>query len=272
MTNGDPCKQIRNGVWHTGDCVDVMTAMPKESIDMVITSPPYDNLRSYNDGHEWTWEIFEKVSEQLCRVIKPGGVIVWNVGDATINGSETGTSFRQALHFKDALGLRLHDTMIWNKGCFSAVGAIATRYAPVFEYMFVFTKDKIGTFNPIKDRITKHGGKPITGTIRQRDGTTKPMFSVGKILSLLGQRFNVWDHAPVKNNTELGHPAPFPCNLAEDHIISWSNVGDVVLDPFAGSGTTAIAAENTNRKWVCIERDEDYSEKAIDRINALPFL
>lgn len=256
--------EIGRGEFHVGDCFDVMRVLPDESADMIVTSPPYDNLRTYNDGDAWTWNVFERVAAEIARVLKPGGVIVWVVGDETVNGSETGSSFRQALHFKDTLGLNLHDTMIWNKGGFSAVGALQTRYAPVFEYMFVFTKGRISTFHPIKDRRNRNAGMKISGTVRNSDGSTKPMSSSGKILAEFGQRFNIWDVNPHRQRG--GHPAPFPVSLAQDHIVSWSNKGDVVLDPFGGSGTTAIAAENAGRRWICIERDQEYAEKAMARI------
>lgn len=258
--------EFGSGRFMLGDCIKRMAEMPDASVDMVITSPPYDDLRSYNDGDAWTWDVFVSAAAEVERVLKPGGVIVWNVGDATVNGSETGTSFRQALHFKDVLGLNLHDTMIWNKGGFSAVGALQTRYAPVFEYMFVFTKGKIGTFNPIKDRLNKSAGRTIVGTNRLADGSTKVMSSNGKKVGDLGQRFNVWDMSAEMSRKTGAHPAPFPVALAQDHILSWSNEGDAVLDPFAGSGTTAIAAERSGRGWICIERDSEYFAKACERI------
>lgn len=259
-------REFVGGRFLFGDCIERMREIADESVDMVITSPPYDDLRSYNDGDAWTWNVFVRVAAEITRALKPGGVIVWNVSDATVNGSETGTSFRQALYFKDNCGLNMHDTMIWNKGCFSAVGALQTRYAPVFEYMFVFTKGKIGTFNPIKDRPNINAGKTITGTVRQRDGSTVVMSSVGKTIAEHGQRFNIWDVPPAKTNKAANHPAPFPVSLAQDHILSWSNEGETILDLFAGSGTTAIAAERSNRKWICIERDPEYYEAACNRV------
>ena len=248
-----------------GDCVQRLGEIASESVDLIVTSPPYDSLRSYNDGDAWTWGVFEKVANQCARVLKPGGTIVWVVGDETIKGSKTGSSFRQALHFKDALGLNIHDTMIWNKGGFSAVGALQTRYAPVYEYMFVFTKGRIATFKPLKDRPNKHAGKPITGTIRNTDGSTKPMSTVGNILPDFGQRFNIWDISPHRQRG--GHPAPYPESLAYDHIVSWSNPGEMVLDPFGGSGTTAVAAERAGRKWLLIERDPTYFADAVSRMS-----
>lgn len=257
--------KIGAGDWYTGDCVDVMANLPEGSVDMVITSPPYDNLRSYNGGDAWTWAVFERIATEIETILKPGGTVVWVVGDETIKGSETGSSFRQALHFKDVLGFNLHDTMIWNKGCFSAVGALATRYAPVFEYMFVLTKGRLTKFNPIKDKPNKHAGSTVHGTVIDREGNSRPVSGGNKkIIADFGQRFNVWDINPVRQRG--GHPAPFPVDLARDHIRSWSHPGDTVLDCFAGSGTTAIAAEQSDRRWICIERDEGYAAAAQRRI------
>lgn len=242
-----------------GDNVDVLREFPDECIDLTVTSPPYDNLRTYN-GFDWD---FEALAKELYRVTKQGGVVVWVVNDATINGSETGTSFRQALYFME-IGFRLHDTMIWNKGKFSAVGALRTRYAPVFEYMFILSKGRPKTFNPIKDRPNKTAGQRISGRIRQRDGSFKEKATVGKITQDFGQRFNIWEQAPQQGNNT--HPAPFPEQLANDHIVSWSNPGDIVLDPFIGSGTTAKMAALNGRKYIGIDISEEYCELARKRV------
>ena len=146
------------------NCLDTMARMPDGFVDLTVTSPPYDNLRTYN-GYSFD---FEAIAKELYRVTKQGGVVVWVVGDATIKGSETGTSFKQALFFKE-IGFNLHDTMIYLKPNFSAVGALKTRYAPVFEYMFVFTRGNIGTFNPIKDRPCKTAGKAKIGRASCRE-------------------------------------------------------------------------------------------------------
>lgn len=243
-----------------GDSAILMEELEDESIDLTVTSPPYDGLRTYN-GYVFD---FEKIAKELYRVTKPGGVVVWIVADATIDGSETGTSFRQALYFKD-IGFNLHDTMIWNKNSFTATGTLQTRYASVFEYMFVLSKGKPKTFNPIKDRKNLHGGEKHQGTIRQINGTMKQKSTTGKILTEYGQRFNIWDISPERSN-ETGHPAVFPVNLIQDHITSWSNEGDVVFDPFLGSGTTAIAARRTNRHFIGFEISEEYFEKTKKRI------
>lgn len=257
-------QDLRNGRFYLGDNVEVMRSIPEGVIDLTVTSPPYDNLREYTGESNWNWEKFTQVAQELYRVTKDGGIVCWIVADATVNGSETGTSFKQSLYAIEC-GFNLHDTMIWDKGGFSAVGSLRSRYAPVFEYMFIWSKGKPKTFNPIKDRVNKHGGKKASGTIRQKDGSTKPM-SKSMVINEFGQRFNIWEQSPQRQVG--GHPAPFPIELARDHILSWSNEGDVVLDPFMGSGTTACAAIETNRKWVGIEIAQEYADLAVERIKA----
>jgi DNA modification methylase len=244
------------------DCVQGMKLLDDCSVDLTVTSPPYDNLRSYK-GFEWD---FEATAKELYRVTKQGGVVVWIVNDATIKGSETGTSFRQALHFMDC-GFNLHDTMIWSKPSFTAVGALKTRYAQTFEYMFVFSKGKIKTFNALKDRKTTSRSKDKHGMIRQKDGGFRPMSNRGKQYGEFGIRYNVWDMPPVMSNIERkGHPAQFPEQLANDHILSWSNEGDTVLDCFMGSGTTAKMAYQNNRNYIGFEISSEYCDIANKRI------
>lgn len=244
------------------DNVQGLRTLPDECIHLTVTSPPYDNLRDYNG---FSWDVAGLIAE-LWRVTKPGGVVVWIVADATINGSETGTSFRQALAFMDA-GFRLHDTMIWSKPGFTAVGTLKTRYASTFEYMFVFSKGAPRVFNPIKDRKNISANKKKYGTIRQKDGSLVPMSSQGKTYAEYGQRFNVWSMPPEQSNRKRRHPAQFPEALPRDHILSWSNPGDVILDPFMGSGTTAIAAIHAGRRYVGFEISEEYCKIANRRIS-----
>ena len=249
-----------------GDCLELMKDIPDESIDLTVTSPPYDNLRTYNENiKQWNFEKFKDIAKELFRITKSGGVVVWVVADATVNGSETGTSFKQALFFKEC-GFNLHDTMIWEKPTFTATGSLKVRYASVFEYMFVFSKGKPKTFNPIKDKINITAGKKKHGTIRQKDGSTKKQSSIGKEISNYGIRHNVWKINPENSNKKRKHPAQFPEQLANDHIISWSNEGDIILDCFMGSGTTGVACVNTNRNFIGIELDEGYFEIAKSRI------
>ena len=242
------------------NCLDTMAKMPDNFVDLTVTSPPYDNLRTYN-GYSFD---FEAVAKELFRVTKQGGVVVWVVGDATIKGSETGTSFKQALFFKE-IGFNLHDTMIYHK---TNAPLTHPRYEQEFEYMFVFSKGKINTFNGIKDKKNIYAGSVVSGTkrdsgtgmLRQLSGNKK-----GKQISEYGLRGNVW--YITNRSNRLGHPAVFPEQLANDHIISWSNEGDLVYDPFMGSGTTAKMALVNKRNWIGSEISKEYCEIAEKRIN-----
>jgi len=240
-----------------GDNVEVMKTLPKECIDLVVTSPPYDNLRTYG-GHSWD---FKGVAEQLTRVLKPGGVIVWVVADATVDGSETLTSMRQAIHFKDVCGFRVHDTMIWEKTGSGGIGSNLC-YAQNYEFSFIFSKGKPSRINLIEDRenVIKAGKVKVNGGIG-KDGKSADARVVER--KPVGKRTNIWRIATQKNSE---HPAPFPEQLAHDHIVSWSSEGDVVLDPFSGSGTTAKMAMLANRKYIGIEVNEEYCRIAETRL------
>lgn len=244
------------------DCIDGFKLLDDNSIDLVVTSPPYDNLRTYN-GYSFD---FESVAKELYRVLKSTGVVVWIVSDATIDGSETLTSFKQALYFKE-IGFKVNDTMIWEKPGFTAVGALKYRYAQVFEYMFVLTKGSNYTFNPIRDKKNIYGNTRINGTHTIKNGTRIKNSTNGKILDEYGIRYNVWRNNFASSNVERsGHPAQFPEDLICDHIISWSNEDDIILDPFMGSGTTAIACMRTNRHYIGFEISKEYVDIANTRI------
>lgn len=238
------------------DCLESMKGMDDNSIDLTITSPPYDSLRVYN-GYSFN---FESTSKELYRITKQGGVLVWIVGDATEKGSETGTSFKQALGLKDA-GFNLHDTMIWRKT--NPMPKVKTkRYFDVFEYMFVLSKGQPKTFNPLM-QPTKLGGQVYDSTVKN---ITKGKERSKKTFVLNMERYkdNIWDCAIAQNKTE--HPAVFPEKLVSDHIISWSNEGDIVYDPFMGSGTTAIAAKKLNRNYIGSEISSEYCAMAVGRL------
>lgn len=236
-----------------------LKTIDESSVDLTITSPPYDNLRTYG-GYEVDYGI---VIKELFRVTKSGGVVVWIVADQTIDGGETGTSFKQALQFMES-GFLLHDTMIWRK---NSHNTHKCRYISAFEYMFVFSKGKPKTTNLICDRRNISAGSKVHGSWRCEDGKTKAMNGKksGRIIKEYGARYNVWDIPPDRKNRGI-HPAVFPVRLVRDHIISWSNPGDLVLDPFAGSGTTAVACIQENRDFVCFEINKAYCDYAKARI------
>lgn len=245
-----------------GDCLALLPTLEAGSIDLTVTSPPYDNLRTYNGSlTDWTQDKWQAIIKELYRVTKQGGVVVWVVGDATINGSETGTSFRQALWALEC-GFRLHDTMIWNKT--ETVFPDTARYYQCFEYMFVWSVGAPKAVNRIADKANKTFGRIITGTDRNADGSTRPC--IQKPVKQFGIRQNVWEIIGEKGSIRRNHPATFPEKLARDHILSWSNEGDTVLDPFLGSGTTGKMAIQLGRKFIGIERDPQYFEIAKRRI------
>jgi DNA modification methylase len=252
--NGPACRLI------LGDCVDRMKDIEECSIDLILTSPPYDDLRTYAAGSAFD---FGATADQCKRVLKPGGVLVWVVGDRTVAGSETGTSFRQALHFK-AIGLNLNDTMIyakWNPWPHNHRG----RYEPAFEFMFVFARGRPATWNPLmvpnpgagRERRSRASADPL----RRRDYPGKLHRTRPE-----GPRKNIW-YYDVEKKT-YGHPAVFPLPLAVDHILSWTNPGDTVLDPFLGSGTVLEACFHTGRRGIGIDISPDYLAIAERRIAA----
>lgn len=240
-----------------GDSAESLRTLESGSVHLVVTSPPYDQLRTYG-GHSWD---FEATARELYRVLCDGGVCCWNVNDAVVDGSETLTSFRQAIYFKDVAGFRVHDTMIYEKSNGSKPDP--TRYNPCAEFVFVLSKGRPRCFNPIKDKPNVTFGKPCFGihTMREKDGSMS-VRKERKVAAEFGTRSNVW-----KGNTRgqedagnpLPHPAMMPRWLARDLILSWSNAGDVVADCFAGGGTTPAAAIETGRQAIAIEINPEYA-------------
>ncbi len=225
-----------------------MKKMQSEYVDLTITSPPYDNLRDYNG---YTFD-FESIACELFRITKTGGVLVWVVGDATINGSETGSSFRQAIHLID-IGFKLHDTMLFEKNSSTfPAKRNGNRYTQIFEYMFVFSKGKPKTVNLICDKPNKWAGhKDFSGKLKNPVPDYSP-------------RTNIWKYVTSFNGVK--HPAPFPEQLVHDHLLTWTNSGDVVYDPFMGSGTTAVVSENLGRLWIGSEISNEYVQLANERL------
>lgn len=252
----------KNSIIH-GNCVEVMALCDDNVIDLTLTSPPYDGLRNFN-GFVFP---FEDIANQLFRITKPGGVVVWVVNDATIDGSETGTSFKQVLHFMN-LGFNLHDTMIFRKR--NPIPQIyRKRYNNEFEFMFVFSKGLVKTHNPIMVDCA-HAGLELNGTTyknySKKEQTREKMANPVKDKKIKG---NIWEYVVGKKQEDQeakGHPAPFPCELARDHISSWTNKGDLVFDPMCGSGTTCKVAAELDRNYLGIDISNTYVEMARERI------
>jgi len=250
-----------------GDCLERMKEIPDGSVDLTVTSPPYDNLRTYNNALDWGEHVWKPVLQELFRVTKKGGVVVWIVSDATIKGSETGTSFRQALYAKE-IGFGFHDTMIWRKTNPTPTDPRIGRYTQSFEYMFIFSKEKpVHNLQRTPCKMAGQVVNSITASQLKNDGSVR-LDRVLKRRDVPVQNTkifdNVWDIAVRAKN--LGHPAAFPELIAERHILSWSNEGDTVLDCFMGSGTTGKMALLNNRKFIGIEKDAGYFEIAKQRL------
>ena len=244
-----------------GNCVDIMGGMPADSIQLTVTSPPYDELRNYK-GYDFP---FEAIAEQLFRVTAPGGVVVWVVGDK-IRGGRSLTSFRQALFFQD-IGFSAHDIMIYQKKNTPFMRSNA--YTNAYEMMFVLSKGKPATFNPLKVPTARHGVELLTHN-KLPDGINKKKRGA---LKKEKTRTNIWSYAvglggTTRDKIAFQHPAVFPEKLAEDHILSWSNPGDVVLDPMCGSGTTGKMALLNERRFIGIDISSEYIDIARERIAA----
>jgi len=251
---------------YRGDCITIMESFDAEIIDLTVTSPPYDEMREYNKSSTWNFKIFKKIANQLFRITKKGGVVVWVVNDATINGSETGTSFKQALYFKK-IGFRIHDTMIWEKISFRTLSH--NRYEPCFEFMFIFSKGKPKTFNPIKIPCLNAGKLNNNQIYYTESGEKRTQNSDDFFIRDTKIKNNIWSVATGldKNKSKHGfHPAKFPEKLVKDHIISWSNPGDTIFDCFLGSGTTGKMALINKCNFIGCEIDKTYFKMATERI------
>ena len=251
-----------------GDSTVVLSTIKSNSVDLVVTSPPYDELRDYNNDSVWDFNSFKKIARQLYRVVKVGGVVVWVVGDSVVKGNKSLSSFKQALYFQQ-IGFNMFDVIIYEKA--GTAPPHKNRYFNAFEYMFVLSKGNPKTINLLEDKPNKWANHSTFGNVtrREQDGSLTPKGR--KVVKPFGVRTNIWRYNngkgfSTKDKIAYEHPAIFPEKLVQDHIISWSNEGDIVLDPFCGSGTVAKVAGMLNRKWVGIEISSEYCKIANERL------
>lgn len=242
------------------NCINFMKKLPKEYIDLTITSPPYDDLRNYN-GYSFNCE---EIARELFRITKNGGIIVWVVGDKIIKGNKTLTSFKQALLFQQ-IGFNVHDTMIYKKK--NTPFMRSNSYTNCFEFMFIFSKGSPKTFNPIKEKTVRSGEEMLVYN-KKSDGINKK--TKGK-LNIEKTKTNIWEYAvglggTTKDKIAFKHPAVFPEKLAEEHILSWSNEGDIIFDPMSGSGTTCKMAFLNKRLYLGCDISKEYVEIATERL------
>lgn len=242
------------------DCSKIMECIPDGVIDLVVTSPPYDDLRIYK-GFSFN---FEKIVQELYRVIKKRGMVVWVVGDKINKGNRSLTSFRQAIYFQES-GFKVHDVMIYKKKNTPFMRSNA--YTSCYEFMFIFCKESPKTFNPLTEP-TKRNGYEMLVTNRKPDGIIKKVLAELKETKV---KTNIWEYAvgfggTTRDRIAFKHPATFPEKLAQDHVLSWSNEGEIVLDPLCGSGTTCKMAKLHNRRFIGIDISEEYCKIAQKRI------
>lgn len=253
------------------DNIKFLSKLEKECVDIIITSPPYDDLRDYENSLEWNFGIFKKLSKKLFRVLKEGGVMIWIVGDKTINGRKSLTSFKQAIEF-ERIGFNIYDVIIYEK---TGTGPPHNnRYFNCFEYMFILSKGKPKTINLLKDKLNKWAGAETYSAISRREKDGSLTKKERKVINEYGVRTNIWKYAngmgfSTRDKIAYEHPAIFPEKLVEDHLLSWSKEGDLVLDPFGGSGTTAKISKKLNRNYISIDKIEKYCEIAKKRIESL---
>jgi len=246
--------------FYIADCIEYMTSMPDECVDLVVTSPPYDNLRNYK-GYSFE---FERIAQGLFKVIKKGGVVVWVVGDK-INGGRSLTSFRQGIYFQE-IGFIMHDIMIYQKKNTPFMRSNA--YTNAYEFMFILSKGKPKTFNPLKEKTVRNGYEMVVFN-KGADGINKKNL---KELKKEKTKTNIWKYAvglggTTSDKIAFQHPATFPEKLAEDHILSWSNEGDLVFDPMCGSGTTCKMAYLNKRKYLGVDISKEYIKIAKARLS-----
>lgn len=262
--------EIKNKIFNAKSN-ELLKEFPDCCIDLVVTSPPYDDLRDYENKSAWNFDVFKEIAQELYRVVKLGGIVVWVIGDKTDKGCKSLTSFKQALYFQE-VGFSMFDVIIYEKA--GSGPPHPNRYFNSFEYMFILSKGKPKTINLLRDKPNKWAGHSTYGEVTRREKDGALTNKGKKTVNEFGVRTNIWRYAngngfSTKDKFAYKHPAIFPEKLVEDHIYSWSNQGDIVLDPFGGSGTTAKMAQLMGRDWVLIEVVQDYCELAKKRLESL---
>ena len=238
-----------------GDCAAVLPGLPPA--DLILTSPPYDGMREYG-GYNGAFD-FGAIAAACVANLAPGGVLVWVVGDQIIDGGESGTSFRQALGFK-ALGLTLHQTLFFEAAHYRPIDK--SRALRGVQYMFVFAKGSPMVANIPIDRPNVKAGMRVTRSYapgKSLNGSRNPASDRVKRIADFGRRGPIWRYA-TECGSDMGHPAAFPYALASDHIVCWTNPGDLVIDPMVGSGTTLRAAADLGRRAIGIEINPEYCD------------
>lgn len=246
------------------DCVEGMKKIPDNSVDIVVTSPPYDGIRDYNG---FNFDLHE-TGRGLIRILKEGGIVAMVIQDQTKNFGKTLTSFKTIIDWCDNIGFKLFECVIYRKH--GSEGAWWTnRFRVDHEYMPIFLKgEKPQYFNKENLKVPSiHGGKVMTGSgSRRTDGKTNAR--VTRPINTMKCRGTIWNYlmAGDKDPIKRQHPAPFPDQIPLDFIECFCPPGGVVLDPFMGSGSTAVAAKKLNRKYIGFDTSEEYIKIAHARL------
>lgn len=244
---------------YNGDCLEFMRTLPDNSVDLVVTSPPYFNARDYSHYADVNayMSIMKDICLELLRVINESRMLVINISPVIVpRESRAKQSYRIPLPYYfvpmlESIGFEFLEDIIWKKpdgaapnrngGFFRHRKPLAYKPNIVTEYILVFKKPSA----KLLDKFIRNDSLVADGY----------------------ERTNVWEFNP---DTSSKHPAPYPLDLPMKCIRYYSYENDVVLDPFMGSGTTGVACVNTNRKFIGCELDESYFNIAVNRIdNAL---
>jgi site-specific DNA-methyltransferase (adenine-specific) len=244
-----------------------MKEMPDNAVDLMVTSPPYDSIRDYNG---YAFDLHE-TGKEVYRILKPGGIGVMVLQDQTHNFGKSLTSFRTILDWCDSIGFKLFECVIYRK--YGPEGAWwRNRFRVDHEYMPIFLKgERPQYFNkePLKVQ-SKHGGRILTGSgSRRTDGGTNP--TVTRMINPTKCRGTIWDYlmAGDKDSLKRRHPATFPDQIPMDFISCFCPPGGIVLDPFMGCGSTAVAAVRLDRKFIGFEISSAYCELAKKRLETV---
>lgn len=249
---------------HHFDAVVGLRLLPADCIDLTLTSPPYDWIRDYNGTFDPAKFPFVRIAEELYRITAPGGVVLWITRDQQQDCCESGTSAKQMLYFKN-IGFNVQTMIV------DSISARHRRYCYGMppQFCFVLSKGRPKAFHPIRDKPNTEPGRIKSWSARNRDGRIRK--GKPKEIPKYGRRSHIWLYPtgfglvsddPLPRNA----PAPMVETVAGDLMLSYSNPGDLILDPMAGLGTTGKVAVKLNRQFIGFERVRKYCDVANDRV------
>lgn len=258
------------------DCIEGMKKLPDNSVDLIFTSPPYADRRknSYEGYHADVYnDWFVQVAEEIKRILKPSGSFFLNLKAHCDKGERVLYVYELIIRLRNELGFRFVDEFTWTKN--GVPGRFKGRFKNGFEPVFHFAKSPDVTFNPhevgtpMKEESIARASRKASGESGNGSGFAgmrKNETMQNKKLALPSNHL----HIPQKSNQftlQSKHPAVFPEELPEFFIKAFSNEGDLVLDPFIGSGTVAVVAKRNNRNYIGFDLKEEYVDLSNERIS-----